>query len=475
MSADVRRIVVTGASGNVGTGVLRALAAQLPDAEVVGVCRRPPTHGEVYARVRWHAVDLSSPAAATELAPALAGADVVVHLALAIQPVADEDYLYRANVLGTQALLDAMVAAGVGHLVYASSLGIYAPGPAPGPVKEDWPDTGQATSTYSRHKVQVERMLDRFVADRPDVVVGRFRPTVVVQRQAAWMIKALYLGPLVPRAALRALRRRLVPVVPLPQGLALQFVHADDVGDAVVKLITRRVAGSFNIAADVLDAQALAALVGGRPVGVSRRAFRSAVSALYRMRLLALTPGWYDVATATPVMDTTKARRDLGWIPARSSTESARELIEGLAEGTVGLSAATGYGSAPSRDVRGVAQRVHDVSLLLWSAAALARAVGVGRAGAVDAAVIATNLAAGTPMALDRVRQKRRDPVALVAPVAVLASLGASLRGGWAPVAATAVLRLLNTVEHNRQVRELLPQEADAPTQIAEAGVPSRG
>ena len=106
------RVVVTGASGNVGAGVLRALAAQMPDAEVVGICRRPPTTGEKYERVQWHAVDLSSPTAAAELEPAMRDADVVVHLALAIQPVRDADYLYRANVIGTQSLLSAMNAAG---------------------------------------------------------------------------------------------------------------------------------------------------------------------------------------------------------------------------------------------------------------------------------------------------------------------------------------------------------------------------
>src|ERR1700753_3261172 len=101
-------IVVTGASGNVGAGVLRAIALYLPDAEVIGVCRRPPTEGQIYERVRWHAGDLSSPSAATQLEPAMRGADVVIHLALAVQPVRDEDYLYRANVLGTQAILEAM-------------------------------------------------------------------------------------------------------------------------------------------------------------------------------------------------------------------------------------------------------------------------------------------------------------------------------------------------------------------------------
>ena len=316
-------IVVTGASGNVGAAVLRALARCVPDAQVVGVCRRPPTVGTIYDRVRWHAVDLSAPDAATQLAPALRGADVVIHLALAVQPVRDEPQLYRANVRGSRAVLEAMTAAGVGQLVYASSLGIYAPG-ADGPVSEEWPDTGQESSTYSRHKVVVERILDQFVLDHPEVTVARFRPTVVVQREAAWLIRSLYLGPFVPRSALGLLRRRVLPVLPLPKGLALQFVHADDVGDAVVRMMQQRVSGSFNIAADALDAAAVAELVGAKPVGVSPRAVRAVVSALSALRLIALTPGWYDVATETPLMDTAKARDQLGWAPTHSSTDCAR-------------------------------------------------------------------------------------------------------------------------------------------------------
>lgn len=446
------RVVVTGASGNVGTGVLRALAAQLPDSEVVGVCRRPPTHGAPYTRVRWHAVDLAAPSAVADLAPAMAGADVVIHLALAVQPVRDEEYLYRANVVGSQAVFDAMAAAGVKQLVYASSLGIYAPGAgAPGPVTEDWPTTGQQTSVYSRHKVMVEKILDDFEAAHPEVAVARFRPTVVVQREAAWLIKNLYLGPVVPRSALEMLRRRELPVLPLPAHLKLQFVHADDVGDAVVRLTAQRARGSFNIAADVLDTPALAALVGAQPVAVPPKAVRTAVSALSAARIVALTPGWYDVAFQTPQMDTTKARETLGWAPKRSSTESARELIEGLADGAVGDSAAMGWQPQPPRDVRGAVDRAHDVSLALWGALALARAVGARRARAADAAVVATNLVTGTPMALDRVLERRADPVALVAPAAVVAAVVATVRGGWPAVAATGALQVLRTVERRRK------------------------
>ncbi|MEU0498758.1 NAD-dependent epimerase/dehydratase family protein [Mycobacterium sp. NPDC006124] len=451
MSAP-RRIVVVGASGNVGAGVLRALARCEPDAEVVGVCRRPPATGDLYRSVRWHSVDLSSASAASDLAPAMRNADVVIHLALAILPADDEAYLHRANVSGTKAILDAMVTAGVRQIVYASSLGIYAPG-AGVPVPETWPTTGQPTSTYSRHKVMVETMLDDFERREPDVVVARFRPTVVVQREAASELRSIYVGPLLPRVAFELLHRRLLPVLPLPDGLALQFVHADDVGDAAVRLMQRRARGSFNVAADVLEAPGIAALVGARPVRVPPGPTRRAVSALHRLRVVAVTPGWYDVATNSPLMDTSKARDELDWRPKWSSTDAARELIDGLAHGAVGSSAAMGRTEGRTMSRTTTLDRVHDTSLLLWLLAALTRVEKPGRPGLAHGAVIAANLLSGTPAALTRVRQRRRDPVALVAPPAVGAAVLASLRGGPIALAATAVLGVLGIVERRRTSR----------------------
>ncbi|GAB7070975.1 NAD-dependent epimerase/dehydratase family protein [Mycolicibacterium hodleri] len=451
--ARPRRIVVTGASGNVGAGVLRALARCEPDAEVIGVCRRPPTHGELYRGVRWHSVDLSSPDAAWDLAPAMRDADVVVHLALAIQPAHDDGYLYRANVSGTQALLDAMVTAGVRHLVYASSLGIYAPGLGE-PVSETWPTTGQPSSTYSRHKVMVETMLDEFELRRPDVVIARFRPTVVVQREAASELRSLYVGPVVPQTAFTLLHRRLLPIIPLPEGLALQFVHADDVGDAAVRLMQRRAHGSFNVAADALDQAHIAALVGARPVEVQPALMRRAVTALHRLRLVAVTPGWYDVATRSPLMDTSKIRDELDWRPAHSSTDAARELIDGLAHGAVGPSAAMGSREGGRMTGPTTIDRVHDTTLLLWCVMAVTRASKPGRPGLLHGAVIAANLISGTPAALTRVRERRRDLVALLAPAAVGAAVLASARGGRAAVAATAVLGGLGLTEWCRTKRE---------------------
>lgn len=446
MTFERRKIVVTGASGNVGTGVLRALAAQLPFDEVVGICRRPPADGPGCQSASWQRVDLSKASAVEDLGLAMQGADAVIHLALALRPASDEDYLYRVNVLGTRAVLRAMAAAEVPQLIYASSLGVYAPG-ATGPVTESWPATGQRSAVYSRHKVAAEKLVDEFAQTHPEVVVARIRPTLVVQRESAWEVQSLYLGPFVPRTLLKLIRGQAVPVLPLPAGIALQFVHADDVGDAVVRLLQRRAEGSFNLAADILNSRALAGLVGARPVAVNSRLLRTIVAALHTARVVAVTPGWYDVAMNSPLMDTSRARTELGWSPTRSSADSAVELLDGLARGCVGRSAAMGATTDDRTGLRRAADRVHDASLLLWSAAALLRAVGVGKTGVPDAVVVVTNLAAGTPAALDRLRARRRDPVALLAPVAVLGAVVATLRGGWAPVASLAVLNFMAASE----------------------------
>jgi UDP-glucose 4-epimerase len=90
------RIVVTGATGNVGTSVLRALAADERVREIVGVARRQPDWQA--PRTRWVSLDVER----DDLRPVLAGADAVIHLAWLIQPSRDEAELERVNVRGSR-------------------------------------------------------------------------------------------------------------------------------------------------------------------------------------------------------------------------------------------------------------------------------------------------------------------------------------------------------------------------------------
>jgi nucleoside-diphosphate-sugar epimerase len=135
------RIVVTGATGNVGTSVLAALGRDPQVTEIVGLARRVPESLSL-PKVRWRQADVT----VTPLKPIFDGADAVVHLAWAIQPSHDEEAMEGVNVLGSQRVFGAAAQAGVGALVHASSVGVYSPGPKDEEVDESWPNDGIATS-----------------------------------------------------------------------------------------------------------------------------------------------------------------------------------------------------------------------------------------------------------------------------------------------------------------------------------------
>jgi UDP-glucose 4-epimerase len=318
------RVVVTGATGNVGTSVLQALAADPEVHEIVGIARRLPRWQN--PRTRWVAADVAS----DDLGAAFAGADAVVHLAWLIQPARDYAELERVNVEGSRRVFEAAAAAGVGALVHASSIGVYSPGPSRPPVDESYPRDGVPSSFYSRHKAAAEKALD-VVEASADMRVVRLRPALIFKREAGPEIRRLFAGPLLPTALLRP---ALLPVLPLPAGLVVQAVHCDDVAEAYrLAVRTPDARGAYNIAADpVLDGATLGRTLGARPVRVPPRVLRVLADLSFRAHLQPTPPGWLDMGLAGPVMDARRAREELGWTPRHSSTDALLELLDGMRE-----------------------------------------------------------------------------------------------------------------------------------------------
>ncbi len=130
------RVVVTGATGNVGTSVLQALSADPEVDSILGVARRAP-------RLQLPKVDFAEADVSRDsLEGHFRGADAVIHLAWLIQPGRDEATTRATNVEGSRRTFEAVVAAGVPSLVYASSVGAYSPGPKDRAVDESWPTDG---------------------------------------------------------------------------------------------------------------------------------------------------------------------------------------------------------------------------------------------------------------------------------------------------------------------------------------------
>ncbi len=319
------RVVVIGATGNVGTSVVDALGRDPGVESVLGLARRLPE--TTFPKTTFATADVAS----DDLVPHLRGADAVVHLAWLIQPSRDKATLARTNIVGSQRVFDAVVEAGVPALVYASSIGVYSPGPDGRAIAEDWPRDGVRESWYSRHKAEVERRLDGVEAAHPELRVVRLRPAYSVKRAAASGQRRLFFGPFLPTTLVKPGR---VPFLPRVRGLRVQVVHTDDVGEAYRLAVTRDVRGAFNLAAEpVLSMRDAARALGARTVPVPGRVLRALAGAAWLARLSPTSPDWVDLALGAPVLDTTRARTELGWEPRRTAPDTLREWFRGLHEG----------------------------------------------------------------------------------------------------------------------------------------------
>ena len=320
------RIVVTGASGNVGTSLVRALAADDRVLDIVGLARRRPAW--TADKLAWVQGDVAD----APLESLFAGADAVIHLAWLIQPSRDQAVTHRANVEGSQRVFEAAAAAGAGALVYASSVGAYSPGPKDRAVDESWPTGGVESSFYSRHKVAAERALDRIEREHPALRVVRLRPGLIFKGEAGTEVRRLFAGPFLPSPLVRP---RMLRVVPRISRLVFQGVHSADVAEAYrLAALEPAARGAYNVAADpVIDPGVLARELGALQLPLHAGAVRALTDLTWRLRLQPTPPGWLDMARAVPVMSSDRIRGELGWSPRHTALEALRELLEGMADG----------------------------------------------------------------------------------------------------------------------------------------------
>lgn len=322
-----KRIVITGASGNVGTALLRRLVQDGRDYDIVGVSRREPPPDGVYACADWHQVDLAEPGVEIQLQRIFRGAACVVHLAWGFQPTRNTRYLDAVAINGSSAVLSAAHNAKVPHLVHMSSVGTYAPGRYGERVNETWSTAGIKSSAYSRAKSAVEKMLDGYEQRNPDGVgITRMRPGFIGQRDAAMGLRRYILPAYINPRWVRWLR-----VLPLDRGLVIPMVHADDVADACVRAVERCALGPFNLAAEPpVHREDIARALRAWPVHVPAALLGLLADASWRTRLQPIDRGWLDMMFSVPLIDTQRARTLLDWSPRWGSAELLAEVVDGF-------------------------------------------------------------------------------------------------------------------------------------------------
>lgn len=314
------RVVVTGASGNVGSALVQALARNKDVSSVTGLCRR--SHDWRPDGVDWSWGDVAT----TALEPVFEGADAVVHLAWLFHPMRRAEVTWQANVVGSARVFAAAAEVGVPALVHASSVGAYSARVDLRPVSESWPTDSVPQAAYSREKAYVERLLDRHEIAHPEQRVVRLRPAFTFRAEAAEQQRRLFLGPFLSR---RLLRPGRVPTLPLPRSLRLQAVHTSDVVAAYLAAVMGSASGAFNVAGTpVLGPDELGRILEARPRHLPADALRAATATAFHARMIPTAPQLFDLLMQVPMMSVDRARRELQWQPTTTAEDAVRAFLE---------------------------------------------------------------------------------------------------------------------------------------------------
>jgi len=322
-------VAVTGPTGEMGRAVVGALERSREVTRVLGMARRPFDPADRgWRKVFYRRGDVLDRASVEALVD---GADVVVHLAFIIMGSASESR--TVNLDGSRNVFRAAAAAGAKRLIYASSVAAYGfHADNPQPLTEDVSARGTDTHYYSAQKAEVEQLLSRTLSDSPtDAYV--FRPCIVAGGEAPLLLDNLPYRQISARlpGALRGLLGGvpiLKPVLPDP-GVPFQLVHHDDVASAMrAAVLGRGKPGIYNLAGPgQLTVAQLAQELGWYSLPVPGVAVDAVAEMVSRLGFLPAQVQWISAFREPVIMDTTKARRELGWRPKHDALETLRETI----------------------------------------------------------------------------------------------------------------------------------------------------
>jgi UDP-glucose 4-epimerase len=303
------RYLITGGSGYIGGRLIELLAEREDTERIVILDLRPPT--VPWPKTTYVEMDIRD----QRVRPLLEAEtpDALVHLAFVLNPLHDEEKMYDIDVNGTQNVLHAASGAGIEHLLVVSSTSAYGAWPDnPVPLREDHPVRGMPYYEYARDKTEVDRMCQLWAAQHPDRAMTIVRPCIVF-------------GPNVDNYIIHFWEQ--APFIPLPDGvdLELQYVHEDDVVDAVSRLLLGRTAGIFNLTGDgTVSLSEGAELAGLKTRRVPFGAYRRLVSALWRLKLprAEAPPGQIDFTRFPWIASNEKIKATLGWQPRFTSRQA---------------------------------------------------------------------------------------------------------------------------------------------------------
>ena len=303
------RYLITGGSGYIGTRLVELLSRR-EDTEKIVIADVVPPRGAYQPKTEFERVDVRD-RATVHGALKRANPDVLVHLAFILNPSHDEGFMYGVDVNGTHNVLEAAAEVGIGQVLVTTSAVAYGAFPDnPDPITEDQPVRGVARFSYARDKTESDRIVQLWALQHPQVVTTIVRPCIVF-------------GPNVDNYLVRLWTKQPFAVDAGNIDEKIQFVHEDDVVEAISRLLLGRHAGQFNLSPEgLMTLRECAAVLGTTVRKMPLWAYRSLAKVMWRLRLSEAPPGQIDFALYPWIVSNEKLKGTLGWTPRYTSRET---------------------------------------------------------------------------------------------------------------------------------------------------------
>ena len=302
------RYVITGGAGYIGSRLVDFLSRR-SDTEKIVVCdvATPRTYVPKTEFERVDVRDRDAVRATLERAKP----DALVHLAFILNPSHDETLMYDIDVNGTHNVLEAAAAAGTQQVLVTSSAVAYGAFPDnPVPLTEEDPVRGVSAFSYARDKTESDRICQLWAAKYPERTMTIVRPCIVF-------------GPNVNNYLVRLWTKQPFAADPGTLDNDIQFVHEDDVVEAITELLVGGHGGAFNVAGDgVMTSRECAEMIGSPIRRMPVRAYRGLARTMWNIRLSEAPPGSVDFALYPWIVANEKLKRETGWSPRFTTRET---------------------------------------------------------------------------------------------------------------------------------------------------------
>ena len=305
-------VAITGINSYFAGTVLPLLEADPEVSRIIGIDIAPWKRND--GKVDFFQQDVRGP----EIRDILREADTVMHLAFIVQEIHDKKKTHDINIQGSKNVFQACAAAGLRKIIYTSSIASY--GAHPDNVigmTEDFRLKANEDSYYSSDKVAVERYLEGFAREHPDILLTIFRPPVIV-------------GPNLTNFGADMFGRKRMMTIK-GKDSEVQFLHEEDLGQALYLAVKQDVPGIFNIAADDwVKSRRLYESAGIRLVAVPAGLLKVLANVTFALRLEKASQGWVSLMEHPVVISNRKFKEATGWQPRYSTEEAFLDCLKAI-------------------------------------------------------------------------------------------------------------------------------------------------